>query len=252
MQAIIIEDEKAVQDQLRNILAEVEPTLAVKATISSIAEGLKYFAGNPEADIIFSDIQLTDGLSFEIFHKFKLKIPVVFITGFDTFLMNAFEHNGIDYLLKPVDSKDVSKALLKYRSLERHFLNNNDALEKLSDSIINRKKTRIVVHKGIENISLRLDEVVLFYTESKIVYVLDKCGKKYLCDKNLTDLETELDKNMFFRANRQYIINIEYIKSYKSYERVKLLIDLSIDNLNHSIIISQETAPFFRKWITEN
>ena len=252
MKAIIIEDEKLVQDQLKSALYTIDPSIEIKTVISSVKDGIELLSVNQEADVIFSDIQLCDGLSFEIFSAAKLKIPVIFITGFDSFLTNAFEYNGIDYLLKPIDKSDLEKALLKYKTLESHFRENNtQAVEKLSESFSGKKKNRIVVHKGIENVSLKLEDIVLFYTESKIVYVLDKCGKKYLCDKNLTDLESELDKNMFFRANRQYLVNIEYIKSYKSYERVKLLVDLSID-LNHSIIISQETAPVFRKWIMEN
>lgn len=253
MKAIIIEDEKMVQDQLKNALYAIDPSIEIKTVISSVKDGVEMLSVNQEADVIFSDIQLSDGLSFEIFSAMKLKIPVIFITGFDSFLTNAFEYNGIDYLLKPIDKSDLQKALYKYKTLESHFREHNAlAVEKLSESFASKRKNRIVVHKGIENVSLKLEDIVLFYTESKIVYVLDKCGKKYLCDKNLTDLENELDKNMFFRANRQYLVNIEYIKSYKSYERVKLLVDLSIDNVNHSIIISQETAPVFRKWIMEN
>ena len=253
MKAIIIEDEKMVQDQLRNALHAIDPSIEINSVISSVKDGVEILSDNQEADIIFSDIQLSDGLSFEIFSATKLKIPVIFITGFDSFLTNAFEYNGIDYLLKPIDKSDLQKALIKYKTLELHFKEHNTlAVEKLSESFSGKRKNRIVVHKGIENVSLKLEDIVLFYTESKIVYVLDKCGKKFLYDKNLTDLENELDKNMFFRANRQYLVNIEYIKSYKSYERVKLLVDLSIDNLNHCIIISQETAPVFRKWIMEN
>src|SRR5256885_7177763 len=116
IQAIIIEDERAIQEELRFILSEVEPAVSVKATISSVRDGIKYLSDQPEADIIFSDIQLEDGLSFEIFQATNIKIPVIFITGFDTFLMNAFEYNGIDYLLKPVDKDDLSKALLKYKT----------------------------------------------------------------------------------------------------------------------------------------
>ena len=103
----------------------------------------------------------------------------------------------------------------------------------------------------MENISLRLDEIALFYTENKIIYVVDQTGKKYLSDKNLTDLEEELDEGMFFRANRQYIVNINYVKGFKAYEKVKLLVDLTLPEINHCIIISQETAPAFRKWMYE-
>jgi DNA-binding LytR/AlgR family response regulator len=109
----------------------------------------------------------------------------------------------------------------------------------------------LIVKKGLESISLRLEDIVLFFTENKIVYVVDQWGKKYLIDRNLGELEEDLDNNIFFRANRQYIVNINYIKGFKPYEKVKLQIDLVPAELNYSIIISQETAPAFRKWMYE-
>jgi DNA-binding LytR/AlgR family response regulator len=104
----------------------------------------------------------------------------------------------------------------------------------------------------LENISLLLEDVVLFFTENKLVYVIDKNARKYLVDKNLSDLEVELDAKTFFRVNRQFIVNINYIRSFKAYERVKLQIELTVSDLNYFIVVSQETAPFFRKWISES
>jgi DNA-binding LytR/AlgR family response regulator len=153
--------------------------------------------------------------------------------------MNAFEYNGIDYLLKPVSEHELQKAISKYRKLEKHF-NNESSITNLVQYVNNRKKTRLIVKKGLENISLRLEDIVLFFTENKIVYVVDKLGKKYLVDKNLGELEEDLDDSIFFRANRQYIININYIKGFKSYEKVKLQVDLAIPELNYCIIISQK------------
>lgn len=109
----------------------------------------------------------------------------------------------------------------------------------------------MLVRKGTENVLLRLEDIVLFYTENKIVYVIDKLEKKYFIDSHLSGLEDELNPLLFFRANRQYIININFIKSFKAYEKVKIKIDLNIPELNYCIIISQETAPVFRKWIRE-
>ena len=100
----------------------------------------------------------------------------------------------------------------------------------------------------MENIAMRLEDIVLFYTENKVVYVIDKSGKKYMADKNLSDLELELDET-FFRANRQYIINLNYVKGYKAYEKVKLIVDLTLPDLNHCVIVSQEMAPQFREWM---
>jgi DNA-binding LytR/AlgR family response regulator len=251
LNAIIIEDERPAAENLISNLSEVSPDVQVRATLSSVKEGIEYLSNSDKADIIFSDVQLTDGLSFEIFTKTHVNIPVIFITGYDSFMMSAFESNGIDYLLKPVDKKSLDKAMIKYHMLEKHFGNEKDSFQQLLNTISGKKKTRLLVKKGMESISIRFEDVVMFYTENKLVYVIDKNGKKFIADKNLGEMEEELDKTMFFRANRQYIISINYIKGFRAYEKVKLQVDLSIPDLNHSIIISQETAPHFRKWMYE-
>lgn len=249
LNVIIIEDERPSLENLLQTLTEISIPVSVKAKLNSVKEGIEYLSESPEADIIFSDVQLSDGLSFEIFSQTNVNIPVVFITGYDEFMLNAFEYNGIDYLLKPVSKHELEKSLIKYKMLERHFTNGQTSVNNLLNQLNSRKKNRLLVRKGMENISLRLQDIVFFYTENKIVYVIDNAGKKYIADKNLTVLETELDDNMFFRANRQYIININYIKGFKAYEKVKLMVDLTLTDINHCIIVSQETAPEFKEWM---
>lgn len=114
-----------------------------------------------------------------------------------------------------------------------------------------RKKTRLIVQKGIENIALKIEDIALIYTENKLVFVVAKDERKYLCDRTLTELEDLLDNTVFFRANRQYIINVDYIRGFKTFEKVKLQVDLTFSPNPHKIIISQETAPHFKKWIYE-
>jgi DNA-binding LytR/AlgR family response regulator len=249
--AIIIEDEKAVALNLAATLKEVASDIQVQTILSSVEESIRYLGANTQADIIFCDVQLTDGLSFSIFNEVHIDVPIIFITGYDKFMLNAFEYNSIDYLLKPVCKEDLQKALDKYKRLEQHFTHTS-LLGNFLQHFSQPKKTRILVKKGLENISLLLEDIVLFFTENKIVYVIDKGGRKYLIDKNLTDLETELDNKTFFRVNRQYIVNINFIRSFKAYERVKLQIELTVSDLNYFIVVSQETAPFFRKWISES
>jgi Response regulator of the LytR/AlgR family len=115
----------------------------------------------------------------------------------------------------------------------------------------NRIRNRVIARKGNEHLNLLLSDIALFYSENKIAFLIDKDGKKYMTERNLSDLENKLDPNTFFRASRQYIININFIKSFKTYERSKIWVNLTIDNVEHKIIISQETAPFFRRWIYE-
>ncbi|WP_121356269.1 LytR/AlgR family response regulator transcription factor [Flavisolibacter nicotianae] len=253
IKAVIIEDEKRAASYLSAMLREVDPEILILKVLDSVESGVSYLSANGKVDVIFSDVQLGDGLSFSIFEKVNNTAPVVFITGYDRFMLDAFENNGIDYLLKPVDKEDLAKALKKYKGLERHFTHEKpeEAMSQLLQYINGGRKKRILVRKGIENITMPLSDIVLFYTENKIVHALDRTGRKFMVDKNLCDLETELDENTFFRANRQYILNINYIKSFKPYERVKLWVDLVLPDIDHSIIISQETAPMFRRWLLE-
>jgi DNA-binding LytR/AlgR family response regulator len=253
--AIIIEDEKAALENLENTFKEVSYPIETRAVLPSVRQAIDYFSSATELadDIIFSDVQLGDGLSFTIFKEIEIKTPVVFVTGYDQFMMNAFEHNGIDYLLKPVDKRELSRALLKYHRLQNHFSGEHaHSMANLFHSFETKKPSRMVVQSGSENILLKFEDIVLFYTENKVVYVRDNKGRKYLCDKKLSELEQELDPEVFFRANRQYIVNIEYIKSYKPYEKVKLQVGLSAIEQKSLIIISQEVAPLFRKWVNES
>lgn len=247
IKAIIIEDERIIAGELKKILARVSAETEIVGCFATVKESIDYLVTHEPPDIIFSDVQLPDGLSFDIFNKTNSASPVIFITAYDQFIVNAFEHNGIDYLLKPVDEADLSRAMNKYKLLEKHFTGYRPFFETFRQ----QHRSRLMVKKGIENISLKTESIVIIYTEDKLVFVIDNQGKKYRVEKNLAELEEELDKHVFFRANRQYIVNIAFIKSYKTYEKVKLQVDLSMPILNHHIVVSQEMAPLFRKWISE-
>jgi DNA-binding LytR/AlgR family response regulator len=245
IKAILIEDERIIAEEFKRIVAKVSEETEIIYTFSTVQESIEYLSRNEAPDLIFSDVQLPDGSSFDIFNKVNIKSPVVFVTAYDNFIVNAFEHNGIEYLLKPVDEKDLAKAIARYKTLESHF----NQHQSFVNSFLQKPKSRMIVRKGIENIALKVADIVIAYTENKIVYVLDKDGRKYLSDKNLAELFQQLDSRVFFRANRQYIVNIGFVKSYKTYEKVKLQVDLTLPLSNHHIVVSQEMAPDFRKWM---
>ena len=253
LNVIIIEDEKPAMELLSQILCGMQADILIKAKLHSVKESINWFSKKPEADLVFSDVQLSDGLAFDIFEETGVVLPVIFITGYDKYIMRAFETNGIDYLLKPLDKKNVERAISGYNSLRSHFTNNRTylPLHNLDDFIAKRKKTRLLVKSGLENVSLMFENIAFLYTEDKVVYVVDRFSKKYHIEKTLTELEDELDHRTFFRANRQYIINIGFLKSFKSFEKVKLLVELTIPDRTHCITISQETAPAFRKWMQD-
>ena len=249
---IIIEDETPAMERMVQILHEIPEPVHIKSKIRSVAAGIDHFRKDAApVDIIFSDVQLGDGLSFEIFEQSGLRTPVVFTTGYDQFMMMAFENNGIEFLLKPIEKADVEKALWKYRNLKEHFVRRDNAVSNVMNFVNGRVRSHLLVKKGMEHILLRLEDVILFYTENKIVFVIDRFQKKYMIDQTLSNLEETLDPYFFFRANRRYIINLNYVRGFKPFEKVKLLLDLHEMQAKHPIIISQENAPAFRKWIRD-
>jgi DNA-binding LytR/AlgR family response regulator len=253
LNAIIIEDEKPAMELMTQILSGMPSSIFIKAKLHSVKESIAYFSEKPDADVIFSDVLLPDGLSFDIFEQTGVVLPAIFVTGYDKYIMRVFETNGIDYVLKPLDQKDFEQSIVKYNGLKSHFTNSRMRmpLQNLEDFLKKRKKTRLMVKSGSENISLLLENIVMLYTVDKAVFVIDRFSTKYLSDKTLTELEEELDRRTFFRANRQYIINIGFVKSFRPCEKVKLVVETSIPDINHLIMISQETAPKFRKWMQD-
>lgn len=248
IRAIIIEDEESSSNYLVSILDKSGYEITVLTVLTSVHDSIEYLRSNRNIDLIFCDVQLTDGLSFSIFNEVSSNIPIIFVTAYDKFVVDVFEYNGIDYILKPYTLKDVQKALRKYDKLRSHF-KSDDRLEKTLQYLETKKRTRMLVKVGAENISLPLENIVLFYTKDKLVYAVDENNKKYSVERNLAELETDLQNSNFFRVNRQFIVNAHFIKGFKTFERVKLALQLSVPNFNHEIIISQETAPLFKKWI---
>ena|SRR2546423_3854554 len=249
IKAVIIEDEPHASELLIQSLTEISDEIKIEAVLTTIDESIRYLSVHKNTDLIFSDVQLSDGLAFDIFQSVGINAPVIFITAYDQFITAAFDNNGIDYIIKPFTKEDLIKSLNKYNNFKDHFIFNNELFNNLLVYINKKKKTRIIVKKGIDNVALLFDKIVLFFTENKLVYAVDPEGRKYQVDKNLSTLEHALDKSQFLRVNRQYIINVNFIKGFKTYQRVKLKVELLVNNQNFDIIISQEMAPEFRRWI---
>jgi len=250
MKLLIIEDEKPAFENIAAELWEIDENIEVVGSCASIDESIKWFSQNNQPDLILMDIQLSDGLSFNIFNSCNITCPVIFVTAYDKYLTQAFDYNSIDYLLKPINQMKLKNSIRKYKSLQNYFVNNHSAL---LDYLNNqeKKKSRILVKRGMEFQTVRVDDVVYFFTEHKLVFLVDKDNRKYLAEKsNLSELEEELDKNLFYRANRKYIINANYVKRFKPLDRSKLSVELLLP-LNEEIIISQENSSSFKKWISE-
>jgi DNA-binding LytR/AlgR family response regulator len=243
MNVIIIEDELPARAKLEAMLQGIDPSINVLAKLGSVSESLAWLSSNREPDLAFVDIQLSDDHSFEIFRKHPIKFPVIFTTAFDKFILESFEFNSIDYLLKPINEEKLARSLEKVKLLKQHFLQENVT------SLIQKNPatlSRIVARKGADFVALNTEEVAYFFSEHKVTFVRDFSGRQLMLDKNLAELESTLDKN-FFRLNRKFIAHKKAIERFKP-DSGKIQVFLKPE-MKEEIFVSKETAPEFRKWI---
>ena len=245
MKALIIEDELPARAKLRSMLSVIQPGIQIVAELGSVEESLAWLKSNAEPELAFVDIQLSDDHSFEIFRRHPVRFPVIFTTAYDKYLMESFEFNSIDYLLKPITEEKLRKSLDKVKRLEQHFL--QGSIMKMIQNRSSDKRDRIVARKGTEFVALNIDEVAYFFTEHKIVFVKDFTGRQMIVDRNLGELETELSGRMFFRVNRKFLASQKAIDRFKP-DNGKILVFLKPE-MKEEVHVSKETAPEFRKWI---
>src|SRR5215212_6147426 len=248
MNVLIIEDEKPAYECLLSELKAIESDLRVVAAFGCVRDTVQWLNQHPSPDLIFMDVQLSDGPSFNIFKACNVTCPVIFTTAYDKYLTEAFEYNSIDYILKPIDQDKLRGAMKKYKGLQQHFLGNYSTI---FNSTQEKKRSRIIVKRGMEFQAIRTEDIVYFFTEHKLVFLVDKDNRKYMAEaNNLAELEMELDTNMFYRANRKYIVNANFIRRFKPLERSKISVELTL-SLDEEIIVSQENSSAFKKWISE-
>ncbi|MBX2965839.1 MAG: response regulator transcription factor [Cyclobacteriaceae bacterium] len=248
MRILIIEDEKLARQKLEEMLKRLLPDAEVVGRLESVKGSIQWLTTNPHPNLAFVDIQLSDNHSFEIFKKFPVEFPVIFTTAFDKYLLDSFEYNSVDYLLKPVTEAKLKRAIEKVKRLEHHFVGNAQKLMSLTTA--STSLHRIIAKKGTEFITLEVSDIAYFYTEHKVVFVRDKEGRRFIVNENLSELESKLDKQAFFRINRKYISSLAAIERFKP-ENGKIKISLD-PVMNEDIYVSKETAPEFRKWIGVN
>jgi len=247
---LIIEDEEPAANRLKKLLTELEPGAVIVDTIESISSGILWFNRNPFPDIIFSDIQLSDGLSFEIFKNVEVQCPVVFTTAYDQYAIEAFKVNSIDYLLKPIKKDGLLTALNKYKKLSKTERSQSLDIQKMLEFVAANKsyKTRFIVRYGEHIKTVKTEAVAYFCTEDKINFLITNEGRRYTIDYNLDSLESLLDPKIFFRINRQYIISIHAIKEMFSYSKSRVLIKLNPPAKNETIV-STERSGSFKQWL---
>lgn len=250
MNVIIIEDEKPSARRLSRLLEGLD--VKVSVMLHSVEEAINWFKNNAHPDLIFLDIQLSDGLSFEIFDEVEVKSAIIFTTAFDEYALQAFKLNSIDYLLKPIDDEDLEVAVKKYKSLkpepQKFALDFEDIKKLLVNPIERDYKKRFAVRVGQHLKIINADEVECFYSENKGTYAATIDGRNYLLDTTLEHLETELEPKIFFRVSRKFYININHIKDIISYTNSRLQIKLNSFS-EQEIIVSRERVRDFKLWL---
>ncbi len=245
MDVLIIEDELPARAKLIDMLKSLDSTICIAAQLGSVKETIEWLQQNKEPHLAFVDIQLSDDHSFEIFRKHPVKFPVIFTTAYDKYIMESFEFNSIDYLLKPITEERLKRSLEKVKKLEQHFFHGN--LQRLLQPPATPSSGRIVARKGTEFVALNKDEIAYFFSEHKIVFARDFSGRQVIVDKNLAELESQLDSKTFFRINRKFIAHQKAIDRFKP-DNGKIQIFLKPE-IKEEVHVSKETAPEFRKWI---
>ncbi|MEM5539642.1 LytTR family DNA-binding domain-containing protein [Olleya sp. AS48] len=250
MKVIIIEDEKPSARRLKRMLESIDIT--TETMLHSVEESIQWFNTNPHPDLIFLDIQLSDGLSFEIFDQVEVKSAIIFTTAYDEYALQAFKLNSIDYLLKPIDDEDLETAVAKYKTRLPQKTNialDFEDIKKLLVNPIDRVyKKRFSVKVGQHLKLVNIDDVECFYSENKGTYLYTTEGRNYLLDTTLEALENELEPETFFRTNRKFFININAIKDIISYTNSRLQIKLNHYN-EDEVIVARERVKDFKDWL---
>lgn len=254
MRVLIIEDEIPAAEKLERYLNKHDESIEVLEKLQTVESSVRWLNENQsQVDLIFMDIQLIDGKSFEIFEKVKITKPIIFITAFDEYAIDAFKVNSIDYLLKPITFDDLKAALEKLNNLKKNFAGtaspNFDHIQLALNQLQKNYKTRFMVKLGEHIKTITTDQVEFFYAEGRDVYLYTTENRKFIIDFKLEELENLLDPAKFYRANRSYIINIDYIKDVVVYSnsRLKIKPNLAYDK---EIIVSRDKVNTFKDWLS--
>jgi DNA-binding LytR/AlgR family response regulator len=252
MEVLIIEDEAPAFRRLQKLLEDTGEDIHILDVIDSVKDSVNWLKNHHTPDLIFSDIQLADGISFEIFDQYEVDCPVVFTTAFDEYTLKAFEVNSIDYLLKPIKAEELSRSLSKFKKLNKKETvlpaDQINQLLKLFQEPGTDYKERFLVKLGDRLVSVREKDIAYFYIQDGLVFLLTGESKKYPLEQTLDELEKVLNPRHFFRLNRQIIARIEAVKTAHQYFNGKLKIDL-IPSWNAEVVISREKASAFKSWM---
>lgn len=247
MKVIILEDETRAANHLQRLLAKVAPTMQVIVKLESVRDALNYLQNNSEPDLIFSDIQLADGLSFEIYNQYAVQCPIIFTTAYDHYAIEAFKTNGIDYLLKPIEEERLRQSIEKATHFTpRLALENIHAMNNPSSGKV--YKSRFMVKVGDKIKSIPTDNILVFYSQEKASFIRTSDAHMYCIDYALDQLEPMLDPERYFRINRKYIVSIDACTNILAWTNSRLR--LKIDGIDdQDIVVARERVQEFKGWL---
>ena len=256
MRIVIVEDEPFAQQELLRLIKQIGRDFELLAVIDSVEDSIEWFRNNTHPDLVFLDIQLADGLSFDIFNEIELGSAVIFTTAYDQYAIKAFELNSIDYLLKPVKIDALMDAFRKYDKMKKDMSGgqagiNDVKLQKLIQ-MMNAKnyKNRFLIKIGDQIKSIEVAEIAYFKAEDNIIFVRTRDGHKYIIDHTLEQLETMLDPELFFRLNRTFIVDIQSIKKVSKYFNSRLAIELEPMD-EDQVMVSRARVKEFMEWLDQ-
>ena len=250
MKVVIIEDELPAANRLAKLLQQYSDEVKIIHKADSIEASVRYLSSGENIDLIFMDIQLADGLSFDIFEKVKITSPVIFTTAFDQYTLKAFKVNSIDYLLKPIDESELHRSLEKYQLLyPKAQTNFSDKILKLMQDINAVKyKERLLIKRGQQLSYLKTDSTAYCFADGKLCYAVDFNGTKYLLESNLSQLEEQLQPDNFYRINRHLLVNIEAVKKVHTWLGGRLKVEI-LPVTTAETVVSRERVNGFKEWL---
>jgi DNA-binding LytR/AlgR family response regulator len=252
MKILIIEDEEPAVKKLKKLLSELDEPVKIIGCLESVSQAAEWFASQNEPDLIFMDIRLADGLSFEIFELTTIQAPVIFTTAYNEYALKAFKVNSIDYLLKPIDPLELKNAINKYKTLlaaTKPIPDLQKNMQKLLSRFSETYKTRFFVKVGQRFKSLPVQEAAYFFVQGKSTFLMTAEGKTIDIDYSLDQLGEMLNPENFFRVNRSFLVNIDHVKEVAIYSGSRLKVKLYHENFPEAIIVSRDKVSLFKRWM---
>jgi DNA-binding LytR/AlgR family response regulator len=248
MIVLIVENEKPAAAGLSRLIKKIEPGIIIAGITETVESTINWLQTNPSPDLIFMDIQLDDGLCFELFETVDLSVPVIFTTAYDDYMLSAFKVNSVDYLLKPIEESALKKAIDKFRSIHYKEAVKNDLLKQLLNEVNKGYKNRFLIQVGEHYISVPDNEISCFHILDRAVFIRTFSNKDYPVDHSLEQIQKMVDPDKFFRINRNYIVNFNAIKDITGYSSSRLNIKLN-NQPAEELIVSKDRVSDFKKWI---